>query len=46
MIHNFKCKRNPLQVLLRGSHDLTIAPARNLLAAAKLHLVHLGKLLK
>jgi hypothetical protein len=45
MIHNFKWKRTPLRVLLRGSHDLTFAPARNLLAAAKLHLVHLGKLL-
>jgi hypothetical protein len=45
MIHNFKWKRTPLQVLLRESHDLTVAPARNLLAAVKHHLVHLGKLL-
>jgi hypothetical protein len=45
MIHNFKWKRTPLRVLLRGNHDLTVAPARNLLAATKLHLMHLGKLL-
>jgi hypothetical protein len=46
MIHNFKWKRTPLRaLLLRGSYDLTIAPARNLLAAAKLHLVHIDKLL-
>jgi hypothetical protein len=45
MIHNFKWTRTPFRVLLRGSHDLTIAPARNLLAATKLHLVHLSKLL-
>jgi hypothetical protein len=45
MIHNFKWKRTPLRVLLRGSHDLIVALARNQLAAAMLHLVHLGKLL-
>jgi hypothetical protein len=45
MIHNFKWKRTPLRaLLLQGSFDLTVAPARNLLAAAKLHLVHLDKL--
>jgi hypothetical protein len=46
MIHNFKWKGTPLRaLLLRGSYVLTIAPARNLLAAAKLHIVHLDKLL-
>jgi hypothetical protein len=33
MIHNFKWKRTPLRaLLLQGSFDLTITPARNLLA--------------
>jgi hypothetical protein len=31
-------------LLLQGSYDLTVTSARNLLAAAKLHLVHLDKL--
>jgi hypothetical protein len=45
MIHNIKWKRTPLRaLLLQGNYDLTVAPARNLLAAAKLHLVHLDKL--
>jgi hypothetical protein len=45
MIHNFKWKRTPLRaLLLQGSYDLTVALTRNLLAAAKLHLVHLNKL--
>jgi hypothetical protein len=39
MIHNIKWKRTPLRALLQGSFDLTVAPARNLQAAAKLHLV-------
>jgi hypothetical protein len=44
MIHNIKWKRTPLRALLQGSFDLTVAPARNLQAAAKLHLVQLDKL--
>jgi hypothetical protein len=44
MIHNFKWKRTPLRALLQGSFDLTVAAARNLQAAAKLHLVQLDKL--
>jgi hypothetical protein len=34
MIHNFKWKRTPHRALLQGSFDLTVAPARNLQAAA------------
>jgi hypothetical protein len=45
MIHNFKWKRTPHRALLQGSFDLTVAPARNLQAAAKLHLVQLVRLL-
>jgi hypothetical protein len=44
MIHNIKWKRTLLRALLQGSFDLTVAPARNLRAAAKLHLVLLNKL--
>jgi hypothetical protein len=45
MIHNIKWKRTLLRALLQGSFDLTVASARNLQAAAKLHLVHLVRLL-
>jgi hypothetical protein len=45
MILNIKWKRTPLRTLLQGSFDLTVAPARNLLAAAKLHLMQLVRLL-
>jgi hypothetical protein len=45
MILNIKWKRTPLRVLLQESFDLTIAPARNLQAVAKLHLVQLVRLL-
>jgi hypothetical protein len=41
MILNIKWKRTPLRVLLQGNFTLTIAPARNLPAAAKPHLVQL-----
>jgi uncharacterized protein YlxP (DUF503 family) len=45
MIHNFKWKRTLLRaLLLQGSFNLTVAPARNQQTAAKLHLVHLDKL--
>jgi hypothetical protein len=44
-ILNIKWKRTPLRVLLQGSSALIVAPARNLLAAAKLHLVQLVRLL-
>jgi hypothetical protein len=44
MIRNFKWKSTPLRALPQGSFDLTIALAKNLQAAAKLHLVHLDKL--
>jgi hypothetical protein len=45
MMHNIKWKRTPLRALLQGSCDLTVAPARNLQATAKLHLVQLDRLL-
>jgi hypothetical protein len=45
MILNIKWKRTPLRVLLQESFDIAVAPARNPLAAAKLHLVHLVRLL-
>jgi hypothetical protein len=45
MIHNFKWKRTPLRALLQESFDLIVASARNLQAAAKLHLVHLDNFL-
>jgi hypothetical protein len=35
---------SPPSLLLQGSFDLTDTQARNLLAAARLHLVHLDKL--
>jgi hypothetical protein len=44
MIHNFKWKRTPLRALPQGSFDLTVAPAKNLQAATKLHLMYLDKL--
>jgi hypothetical protein len=45
MILNIKWKRTPLRVPLQGSFSLIVAPARNLPAAAKLHLVQLVRLL-
>jgi hypothetical protein len=45
MIHHIKWKRTLLRALLQGSFNLTITPARNLQAAAKLHLVQLVRLL-
>jgi hypothetical protein len=45
MILNIKWKRTPLRVLLQGNFALTVAPARNLPAAAKPHLVQLVRLL-